>query len=313
MRALLKGIAGVAFAGSFLACGMREAPAADLARTVTIDGTARTYTLFIPDRVRAARQPAPTVFVVHGGLGTGSQIRKHLGFDSIAEREGVIAVYPDGLDRSWNDGRTDLQKRRGGEPDDVAFLRAIARALKEERLALSGRVYVVGVSNGGMMAFRLACDAAEEFDGIATIIANLGLELSRSCKPSRPVPVLLIQATKDPLMPWEGGGVGFRGKRGEVVSADATATFWGKVLDCETQARTSELPHRLADDITRVRREVRPCKNGRLERLIVIDGGHQVPRVVQSVRLFDKFLGPANHDIDAAEMTWTFFSAGKQP
>lgn len=306
---------GLACTGLIWMLAAGGAAAADHARTITIGDQTRTYTVFIPDRVRAAKRPVAAVFVLHGGYGTGKQVRDHLSFDAIAEREGVIAVYPDGLNRSWNDGRKDLQKRRGVEPDDVGFLTAIARSLKEEKVVLAGETYALGISNGGMMAFRLACEAGGEFDGIVTIIANLGLELSRSCRPSRPIPIMMMQATKDPLMPWSGGGIGFFGKRGEVISADATVAFWGKVLECQTNANLSELPHRLAEDVTRTRHERYACKSKRLERLVIVDGGHQVARLraspVSNAKLPQVLVGPASHDFDAGEMAWRFLSASR--
>jgi polyhydroxybutyrate depolymerase len=308
----IKLISLVAIAIAMLVNIPAEVAAADLVRTISVDGRTRSFTVFIPDRVLAARRPVPAVFLLHGGGGTGGQVRKHLGFDAVAEREGIIAVYPDGLNRGWNDGRTDLQKRRGVAPDDVAFLTRVARSIKEEMLALAGQTYVVGVSNGGMMAFRLACDAAGEFDGMATIIANLGSELAAVCKPFRPMPVMAIQATDDPLVPWAGGGVGFLGKRGHVLSADATVAFWGKLLGCDTAPSTTELPHRLAADATRARHETYTCKASRLERIIIVGGGHQVPRLVSSTRLIDTLLGPANSDFEAGEMAWRFLS-GRNP
>ena len=286
------------------------APAEDQARTITSGGSARTFVVFIPERVKAARRPAPVVLVLHGGLGTGTQVRRHMGFDAVAEREGLIAVYPDGLYRGWNDGRVDLQRRRSGEPDDVAFLRQIVRALQSEGLAESGRVFAIGVSNGGMMAFRLACEASEDFNGIVTVIANLSVELSRACAPKRGIPVLAIQGTKDPLMPWSGGGVGLRGERGQVISADATLAHWVKVNGCGTRPETSALPDRDPGDGTSLKLERYSCPEARrVARITVVNGGHTVPSLRASTQpLLDAFLGRRNSDIETAEVAWRFLA-----
>jgi polyhydroxybutyrate depolymerase len=148
--------------------------------------------------------------------------------DAVAEREGFAIVYPDGLQRGWNDGRQDQLRLRGAadQTDDVAFLKVMVQNLIRQGLADRERIYLTGASNGGMMSLRMGCEAAELFAGIAPVIANLPTDIAGSCKPRRPTPMLMINGTADPLVPWGGGGVGFGGRRGNVLSTEETIAIW---------------------------------------------------------------------------------------
>src|SRR5665213_2284156 len=116
-RSLLVCLVSAAFAQSAFAQQSIE-------RTLTVEGRDRTYHLHIP---ASHRSPAPLVFVFHGGGGQGSGIERTSGFDDISDREGFIVAYPDGVDRGWNDGRTDapLQGALRKQVDDLAFVRAM--------------------------------------------------------------------------------------------------------------------------------------------------------------------------------------------
>jgi polyhydroxybutyrate depolymerase len=137
---------------------------------------------------------------------------------------GWLVVLPDGVDRSWNDGRTGV----GSDADDVAFLAAVLDDVAARTPVDEGRVFATGISNGAMMAGRLACDLADRIAGIAQVAGTQGVEAAASCAPSRPVPVLVIAGTADPLVPYQGGAVGFAGlrPRGTVVGVDDHAAAW---------------------------------------------------------------------------------------
>ena len=97
--------------------------------------------------------PRPTVIVLHGALGSGAGTARTAGFAEAAARRNFTAVFPDGLDRQWNDGRMDGHNG----PDDIGFIRALVRRLVADGVADPHRVYLAGISNGGMMSFALAC------------------------------------------------------------------------------------------------------------------------------------------------------------
>jgi polyhydroxybutyrate depolymerase len=290
------------------------APVVD-AKPVHVKIEGRSYDLIIPPK--KFEGPRPTVFVLHGGGGTGSQIRKHFDFTSRAAKDGVVLVYPDGLKKHWNDGRTGERKPpKTPKPDDVAFITSIATRLIEDGVSVPGKMYVTGVSNGGMMTQRLLCDASDVFQAGVSIIANLPTTLE-GCTPEAPRSILLINGDKDPLMPWNGGGVGFRHSRGLVISAERTFAHWQLISGCEGDVKVRPIANLSKKDGTYAkRRTATQCQAGReVEQIHVYGGGHNIPTPVflgpkpgsRRYKRRVKLLGAYNHDFDARTEAWRFF------
>lgn len=286
-----------------------DADARDLFGETVVDGLTRTYTVYVPDSVGERRGAPPAVIVLHGGgRGDGARVRRILALDRVAEREGFVVVYPDGLRGSWNDGR----RFRRGRADDVAFLLRVKRGLARRGLADPDQVFVAGVSNGGMMVHRLACEVPEAFAGYASIIANMPLAVFDRCSPRHPVPMMMISATDDDLVPFEGGGVGFTGRRGEVVSAYETADFWRRNNRCRGRPDRREMPDRDPEDGSRVTMFYNTdCAGDAAVILLRVEGaGHRVPgSPVRNLRFIaERALGPQNNDISTAEVITRFFA-----
>lgn len=242
----------------------------------------------------AGSGPRPTVIVLHGALGTGAGTARTTGFAEAAARRGFSAVFPDGLERQWNDGRSG----KAGGPDDLGFIRALVQRLAADGLADPRRIYLAGISNGGMMSFRLVCKSPELFAGIGTVIANMpaGIE---PCA-AGPMPVVMINGTADPMVPYRGGEVGLRGGRGQVWSAERTAAFFARRDGCGASSMVA-LPHRdnfSVTDVTEIR--WRECRvNGGVSLYRIEGGGHALPG---RRALAPHLLGPSNFDIDSAEV-----------
>lgn len=289
--------------------GSASTGAKDLYGEISVDGVERTYTVFVPERVRERRGSVPVVIALHGGLGDGMRVRRVLGLDPIAAREGFVAVYPDSLGRAWNDGRR-LRRRR--QADDVEFLLRLKKSLVRRGLADPDRVFVAGVSNGGMMGQRLACEAPGAFAGFASIIANMPVRLIDRCAPRGRVPMMIINATDDRLMPYDGGGVGFRGRAGRVVSTYETVEFWRQHNRCGERPGRRVLPDRAPDDGSRVVMFYSTdCGRGAPVILLRVEGGgHRVPgSPARNLRFFaERALGPQNNDISTAEVITRFFA-----
>jgi polyhydroxybutyrate depolymerase len=271
----------------------------------------RNYEITIPGG--DTKKPAPTVFVLHGGGGTGKTLRQHFDFTRLAADGGVVLVYPDGINGHWNDGRKggrDLFK--GEAPNDVTFLSALAQELVKRGIAKPGQIYVTGVSNGGMMTQRLLCEASETFTAGASIIANLPAAL-KSCNPSMPRPILLINGDDDPLMPWKGGGVGFWGARGLVLSGTETYAYWQNVNGCAKQYEITDMPNKNAADQSRAVKYITKCKQA-TEMIHIKRGGHNIPMPISTYRPKSRkykrrkrLLGRYNHDFDSRSEIWEFF------
>ena len=134
--------------------------AASVEESIGVGGVWRTYVLHVPPTLPAST-PVPLLLMLHGGGGTGRQMERLAGFSQLADRAGSIAVYPDGVGRSWNDGRGDPHITAQRERiDDVAFIAALIGALSQRYRIDSRRVYVTGISNGGFMAHGPAAGGA---------------------------------------------------------------------------------------------------------------------------------------------------------
>jgi len=271
------------------------------ARKLAVGGVERSYLLSRP----AQDGPRPTVVVLHGGTLDATNARRTTGFEALVEREGIVAVYPDAIGRNWNDGRS----KGPGRSDDVAFFHALVEALVAEGIADPRRVYVTGPSNGGMMTLRLVCEAADLIAAAAPIIASLPAELAASCKPARPVSVLLMNGTADPLVPYGGGSVGYFGRRGDVLSTDATLTQLRVSNNSPGEATVARLPDLDPNDGSNVTVYTWSCASGASVVLYRVEGGgHRIPQRSDRARpVIDHLLGRENHDLDAAEAIWGFF------
>lgn len=271
------------------------------------DGLERTYTLHLPRS--GSRGAMPLVVVLHGGYGDGKGFAESSAMVPASDRYGFAAVFPDGVDKHWNDGR----EGKGGSPDDVSFIRALVRHLVQTQNIDPRRVYVTGHSNGGAMSLRLACEASDVFAAVVTTGANFPSPYVSLCRPSRPVPLMMINGTADEFMPWNGGegkGSGFSG-RGSFASTMTTFNFWKQANGCSVSPQFRNLPHRNSDDPTRVdETRYSPCKGGsELVLLTIQGGGHVWPTGKPPERkLMGKFIGPSSLDISTPETAWQFFS-----
>jgi polyhydroxybutyrate depolymerase len=272
--------------------------------TLEFGGLTRTYLVHLPLSYDA-RKRWPLVLALHGGggAGPGTQRLTHLG--EIADRRGFIVVYPDGIRRGWADGRSTTAAERSGV-DDVGFISALLDKLAGEYSIDSARVYATGISNGGFMAQRLACELSGRVAAVASVAATVGEGLAARCKPSRRVPVMMIHGTEDPLVPWAGGEVKV-GARGRILSVNATVRKWASLDGCASTPIVTESEKRSADGM-HVRREVFPgCKDGAEVVLYAIEGGgHTWSGGLQY--LPERIIGKTSREIDAGEVIWEFFS-----
>ena len=274
--------------------------AAPVSETLKSGGDLRNYWLVRPEGLEKTK-PAPLLMVLHGSAGSGEDMMTvtQRGFERLADKEKFVVVYPDALERRWND--------QGGTVDDVGFLLAIVDKLVADGLVDKNRIYVAGISNGGMMAQRLACEQADRIAGIATVAGGLPEPLQATCKPARALPVLVIHGTEDPIVPWSGGAVAGFEDFGKVLSARETAKFWAANNRCGDGGVIAAEPDRDPKDGTRVKMEVfASCPAGAAVKLAAVEGGgHTWPGGYQY--LPERFIGRTSQDVDANSLIWNFF------
>jgi polyhydroxybutyrate depolymerase len=264
-----------------------------LDRAITVDGRSRTYHLYVPPGVS---RPAPLVVMLHGGFGDGRQAETSYGWDAQADTARFAVAYPDGVSRAWNVGGGCCGIPAGSGIDDVAFISAMVGDISHTLPIDARRVYATGISNGGMLAYRLACDT--------TLFAAIGPDsatLLGPCPSPAPISVIHIHGTADHNIPYAGGpGAGFAKIDGP--SVPTVIADWRRVDRCGAASdRVSGL----------VTTSVATCPAGRAVELITIAGaGHQWPGSPQRPAI-EKLLGldPPSTALDATQVIWQFFAA----
>jgi polyhydroxybutyrate depolymerase len=275
--------------------------------SVQSGGETRTFSVTAP----TGAGPYPIVVALHGGGSTGKRMAMITGLDQYVDRDGFIAVYPDAGRRPWNDGR----ETTSGFSDDVAALRAIVQTVAQTYNGDPRRVFVTGISAGGMMVQRLACDASDLFRAYAAVVGDLPSALSGRCNPSRPVPMMLFYGTADRLMPFAGGDLpqlaGQRngaGLGGRVLSAPDSVQFWVRKNGCGGESAET-LPDRKDDGTQVIVHRFAGCNSGSQVVFYEIQGGgHNWPGGPSPKRpMLQRLIGNVSQDIDATSIVLGFF------
>lgn len=264
------------------------------------EGRERGFIVHVPKAYRADR-PTPLVLALHGGGGSMEVMAKDrlYGLVSQSEASGWIVVFPNGFSRlggklaTWNAGIC-CGAARDRASDDVGFLRAVVAEV-QRRLAIDPqRVFATGMSNGGMMSYRLACEAS---DIVRAVAAVAGTDGTTDCRPGRPVPVFHIHAKDDDRVLFNGGSGSVSDTHADFVSVPATVDKWARLNACSGPTQTVlQRPG--------VSCEVRSgCRGGVEVRLCVTDsGGHSWPGGRKALG------GRGSTALDATEAIWDFFA-----
>ena len=273
--------------------------------SIQVDGKTRTYLLHVPAASDSSK-PRPLVLALHGRLGTGAGQASLSHLDQVADAHGFLVAYPDGLDRSWADGRGGSPSDKNGV-DDVKFLSQLIDQLATQYNVDRSRVYATGMSNGGFMSARLACDLSDKIAAVAIVAASLPTNVAAACQPAKPVSVMILQGTNDPLVPFNGGALGRNGDRGHVLSHELSVRRWVALDHCATTPHTQHNPD-TAGDGTSIDVEVfSDCAGGNEVRgYTVRKGGHAWPGGTQY--LPELIIGKTTRNMDASEVLWDFFS-----
>lgn len=273
-------------------------------------GKDRTYLLYTPKSYNGDK-PAALVMVLHGGRGNAKKTVERTGFNEVADREGFLVAYPEGISNNWNDGRSTISSKA----DDVGFITSLIDHIAKQRNIDDKRVYVTGLSNGGTMTQRLACESPDRFAAFAAVIANMPSDLEAICKSKYPVPIMIINGKDDKLMPWAGGeikkGRFSKSGGGAILSAEKTTQFWVNKNQCHDNFEQIKLPDKDPDDGTRIEMfKYAGCKNGTEVILYAVDGGgHTWPG--SKIKPAARISGKVSQDMNASEVIWGFFDQNR--
>lgn len=291
---------------SALACA-QAAPgtSTDSTQMLEFNGTRRSYILHIPPTYDK-NTPAPLVLSLHGGGGKAENQRRVSGFNELADEKGFIVVYPDGSGRleenilTWNGG-TCCGYAVTNQIDDVGFIRALIAELQSNYNIDPKRIFATGLSNGGIMSYRLACDAPDLFAAIAPVA---GTQNYVRCEPGESVSVIHFHGTDDTHLPY-GGGRGDDSVAGVLfASVEESLAFWLNANQCNPTPLIKTF-----EDIEH--QSFTGCRNGSaVELYTVIGGKHAWPGS-------DDPAWPGGDEptqtISASALIWEFFAAHPKP
>ncbi len=268
-------------------------PVGSSSHVIEVGGVSRTFIVYRPAALPAS---APLVVMLHGGFGSARQAEKSYGWDAEADRGHFVVAYPDGLNRAWNTGGGCCGVPGRTNADDVGFIIAMVAAIERQVPIDTRRVYATGISNGGIMAYTLACRT--------TIFAAIGPDSATelgSCPAPAPLSVIHIHGTADKNIPYLGG------------QGDGVAHIDGPAVPA-LNARWRAIDHCAAPVVTIagvVTTSTATCPGGRAVELITIAGaGHQWPGAAPNL-LAQRLLhtDPPSTALNATRVIWQFFAA----
>ena len=322
---------------------------------VTVSDVDRTYLVRLP-RGYDAKQKYPVVILLHGMNQDTDDMERLTRFAQLADKDGIIAVYPSALHGRWNVGvrppvqqpamRSPGRGRRGGgggypggggggypggggggggypgggqsggqgrndetrsEPaDDVDFLNQMLDQMALKFSLDQARIYATGLSEGGLMAMKAGCSMADRIAAIAPVGA--AMPKTMICLPSRPLPVVMINGTSDPVVPYGGGTE--HNLHLPVISVEDSAKAWAKMARCGEKPTQSKLPsHEKGGMETKVE-TYDGCQQGaQVVSYSVKGAGNTWPGGEQYE--VENEVGKTSPDPDANETIWSFLSTKK--
>lgn len=300
---------GGALFGYFVYSPAPEAPRLSgklIKGSIEVGGLKRTYLTYAP---QGLTKGAPLVVVMHGSGQNSARMRRATGygFERLADEHGFAIVYPDGYEGYWNAcnivGDYSANKLN---IDDVGFLTGMLDKLISEIGVDRGRMFAAGVSRGGHMAFRLALEAPSRFRAVAAVAASLPAPENFKCKlPGQGTSsVMIMNGTKDPLNPFDGGEVKFFGllKRGEVRSSRESGQYFADLNDITGAPETKETQGTGGAHVEQVL--WRGDSKVEVELLAIHGGGHGMP---QPYLRYPRLLGPTPKEPNGPAVIWAFF------
>ena len=282
---------------ALLFCGILQLPQAQttVLDTFNFDGLERNYILYVP-AIYDGANAVPLVINLHGYGSNAAQQNFYGNFKNLADVDNFLVVLPDGTkDLSgtpyWN------SFAGGGSVDDVAFISGLIDTLSQNYNIDPTKIFSTGMSNGGFMSYRLACELNNRISKIASVTGSMNTTLQGTCSPGAPIPVMQIHGTNDPT-------VSYNGSFG-VVAIEDVVDYWVNNNNCESVPIVENLPDINTADNSTVERYT--YANGDAGSSVIfykiIGGGHTWPDAAIPVPAY----GPTNRDFNASQVIWEFF------
>jgi polyhydroxybutyrate depolymerase len=249
------------------------------------------------------KKPLPLVLAFHFANGSPALMAQATHLNEAADHAGALVVYPEGIGGAFNAGKC-CGKAWEDKVNDLGFTRDLLDALAEEYCVDAGRVFVTGMANGAMMAYRLGCELAERFAGLSPVAG--ALHTVNPCLPYRALPVLHIHGTADTAVPYDGG----EGQPAEPVAGDMmfpsvgeSTAPWRAVNGCSDE---TELAYQKGDASCVVWKSCGSDDDSVVEVCTIDGGGATWPGGTMPAAL-----GKTSQDLDASARIMEFFMAAR--
>ena len=278
-------------------------------RIVIHEGVEREYIIHVPENLN---QDSPIVLVIHGYTGSAEGIAAYTGMNNIAEREGFIAVYPQGtIDSNGNTFFNVGYEFNDDSPiNDVSFIRELVRSISQEFNLKRKKAFATGMSNGGDMSYLLACTSSDLFKAVAPVAGVLMKGLKDSCELNSPVPIFEIHGTADKISLFE-GDLNNEGGWGAYYDLPSTIDFFAERYQLTNKSVKQMISKESgADYDIFFERHWSDDLEEEVWMYRIEDGRHVWPGIKLNWwnnPLAWFYFGSGNEDINASEEVWSFF------
>ena len=264
--------------------------------TMLVDGLKRKFTSYVP-AIKDKSRKMPLVISIHGGLASPKGQFHLADFRPLADTDQFMVICP-GSHRVFHDEKEDANSE--SFVDDVKFIDQIITYAIDTYNADPQRLYVTGISNGGFLTSRVACELSKRIAAIAVVAATM--DSNEGYAPVRPMPVIYIHGSKDPVFSGKGGN--FFGKK--FYSFDNVLKVWATLDGCDLKPAITRIPDLAKDSTSIVKEEYTNPKNGlKVIGYNIIGGGHTWPGGWQYLPKF--IVGKTSKNLNACKEIWTFF------
>ena len=276
------------------------------------DNLDRSWIIYTPKNY-SETENYPLLIALHGGGGNPKQLMNNTRkrFNKLADRDGFIVVYPQGVKKSWNDNSDRDQNgyARKQNIDDVGFIKKMITQLEDNYNINSDAIFVCGISNGGLMSQTLAMELPEKIRAIGLVASNFGATQIEQSENVTPFSAMFIHGVDDPVFPYDEGLIGvFNKPRGQVFGIDKSIDYM-----CNLNGNNKD------PIITSIKNKRRHGCNSehliypntenpllKVELIKVYGGGHTWPGAKEQ-RLFSRIVGKTTQDFSACDKLWSFF------